>query len=78
MHCFIGATITSLCAQCARPHIDPQHYAGVAQLYPETPPERVLTCEVCKDPTQHNGPSHDPSPNCLSGKRPHCSCDTCF
>jgi hypothetical protein len=24
------------------------------------------------------GPSHDPSPRCQSGKRPHCTCDTCF
>ena len=23
-------------------------------------------------------PSHKPSDNCKSGKRPHCSCDTCF
>jgi hypothetical protein len=24
------------------------------------------------------GPSHFASPNCRSGKHPHCSCDTCF
>lgn len=23
-------------------------------------------------------PPHDPSPNCQSGKRSHCTCDTCF
>jgi hypothetical protein len=23
-------------------------------------------------------PSHDASPRCESGKRPHCTCDTCF
>lgn len=23
-------------------------------------------------------PSHDASDRCESGKRPHCSCDTCF
>lgn len=23
-------------------------------------------------------PPHDPSPYCESGKRPHCTCDTCF
>lgn len=23
-------------------------------------------------------PSHDASPRCESGKRDHCSCDTCF
>lgn len=23
-------------------------------------------------------PSHDPSSQCQSGKRPHCTCDTCF
>jgi hypothetical protein len=24
------------------------------------------------------GPSHDPSPYCESGSRPHCTCDLCF
>ena len=24
------------------------------------------------------GPAHYASPRCRSGKRPHCSCDTCF
>jgi hypothetical protein len=24
------------------------------------------------------GPRHQPSQRCESGKRPHCTCDTCF
>ena len=39
------------------------------------------TCRTCRetqrDPS-HFGPYHDASPRCESGKRSHCSCDTCF
>lgn len=53
---------------------------------PPPPPDAVATadarkhpdCKTCQDPAQRGGPSHDPSRNCESGKRPHCSCDTCF
>jgi hypothetical protein len=31
-----------------------------------------------KDLTTIHAPSHKPSPRCESGKRPHCTCDTCF
>lgn len=36
-------------------------------------------CNFCD--THHEDkmmPSHDPSPRCESGKKPHCTCDTCF
>lgn len=44
-------------------------------------------CKTCDDekgmreafPNRHSAyPSHDPSPNCESGKKPHCTCDVCF
>ncbi len=44
-------------------------------------------CEYCKItfyPALRNGtkdvfaPAHKASPRCQSGKRPHCTCDTCF
>lgn len=36
-------------------------------------------CETCAELARGSwGPSHDPSPRCESGKRPHCTCDTCF
>jgi hypothetical protein len=34
-------------------------------------------CLSC-DRDGQQGPSHDPSPRCESGSRPHCTCDTCF
>jgi hypothetical protein len=34
-------------------------------------------CPSCDRYGQH-GPSHDASPRCESGSRPHCTCDTCF
>jgi len=49
-----------------------------------TPPRRrriVLEegCQTCAEIAQGGfGPSHDPSPRCESGKRPHCVCDVCF
>lgn len=39
---------------------------------------RVPGCKTCDDPTYTQGPDHTPSRNCESGKRPHCTCDTCF
>ena len=39
----------------------------------------VSGCRACNrsrhDPMM---PYHDASPNCQSGHRPHCTCDTCF
>lgn len=37
-------------------------------------------CEQCKQGigSTSPGPGHDASPYCRSGKRPHCSCDTCY
>lgn len=37
-------------------------------------------CSFCVEIVTHGemGPYHDASPNCESGKRHHCSCDTCF
>jgi hypothetical protein len=34
-------------------------------------------CPSC-DRDGPEGPSHDASPHCESGSRPHCTCDTCF
>lgn len=36
-------------------------------------------CMTCAEIARGSfGPSHDPSPRCESGKRPHCTCDICF
>lgn len=38
-------------------------------------------CEQCvhNEMDSHGfGPAHEPSSNCKSGKRPHCTCDACF
>lgn len=40
-----------------------------------------LDCSFCKEQMNNNNnffPPHDPSPGCESGKREHCTCDTCF
>lgn len=41
------------------------------------------TCAACKPVAEHPTlnpfqPRHDPNPRCRSGKRPHCTCDSCF
>lgn len=43
----------------------------------------VPGCSGCKEKYEHPtlcpfAPDHIPSKNCKSGKRPHCTCDTCF
>lgn len=42
-------------------------------------------CPSCKEfydnpkhPSDVFAPNHRPSDRCQSGKRPHCTCDTCF
>lgn len=38
-------------------------------------------CKSCDEERARGNkfhPSHDPSPNCESGKHPHCTCDVCF
>jgi len=39
---------------------------------------RFPTCERCRWSSVFGGPSHEASIGCRSGRRPHCSCDTCF
>lgn len=39
--------------------------------------EEWRRCASCKPPGVMN-PPHNPSPECNSGMRPHCSCDVCF
>lgn len=43
--------------------------------------EQFPDCETCKrkiETGNYAGPIHEPGANCRSGKRPHCSCDSCF
>lgn len=35
-------------------------------------------CTLCEQYAKTGGPSHNPSPRCESGKRPHCTCDRCW
>lgn len=51
----------------------------------EIPPYRIPRhyvegCSFCEEIKQNGGfgPSHDASNGCESGKRDHCTCDTCF
>lgn len=41
---------------------------------------RVAGCSTCDRDPEHKKmmPPHDASARCESGKRSHCSCDTCF
>lgn len=35
-------------------------------------------CSLCLRYSVFGGPGHEPSSMCRSGKKPHCTCDTCF
>lgn len=39
---------------------------------------RVPECTYCDSVMESGAPMHDASERCESGKRPHCTCDTCF
>jgi len=41
--------------------------------------DEIANCEYCKKIAASGfGPSHFASANCQSGRRNHCTCDTCF
>lgn len=57
-----------------RDYRSPNNYNGVTML---------IKCDEAPDcnfrrPARGFAPSHTPSAYCASGKRPHCTCDTCF
>jgi hypothetical protein len=59
------------------------HYCGECGMnhaFPGQHPRRktVEGCPMCEQIGTGFGPSHDASPRCESGKRPHCTCSTCF
>lgn len=40
-----------------------------------------IECQLCRTiyfESKSPAPNHEPSRYCESGKRPHCTCDTCF
>lgn len=39
---------------------------------------RISDCAYCATINDKGAPMHDASPRCESGKRLHCTCDTCF
>jgi hypothetical protein len=43
-----------------------------------TPNPAHPECATCLEQSVFGGPSHEASPRCRSGRRPHCTCDTCF
>ncbi|TXH51333.1 MAG: hypothetical protein E6Q97_18740 [Desulfurellales bacterium] len=84
---YIGARITTALKSELpySPHILELLRLGMIELGLPLPRRHLLPpgeCQACDTERYLTGtaycPSHDPSPNCKSGKRPHCSCDTCF
>jgi hypothetical protein len=55
-------------------YTSPEGYKGVTMLI------RCTESDDCnfRRPARGFAPSHTASPRCMSGKRPHCTCDTCF
>lgn len=56
-------------------------YIRIRDVVENLPPRRHRLepgqCVSC-DRDREEGPSHDPSQACESGKHPHCTCDVCF
>lgn len=52
------------------------HMESLGHLDPTCPGCRVFY--AAEHPESHFAPSHKASRRCESGKRPHCTCDTCF
>lgn len=76
MHAGAGKS-PSYCPDCGDPGLDPRQYR------PRDPSLRRHKadkgkCSYCDQQTSDFHPPHDASPYCESGKRSHCSCETCF
>ena len=56
--------------------VDLQHDLDAGIFPTDSPAPPAEQCAQCA--RSGMGPSHNPSPWCKSGSRPHCSCDTCF
>lgn len=46
--------------------------------HPTETKQAAEPCVLCERYAKTGGPSHNPSPFCESGKRPHCTCDRCW
>lgn len=84
-----GVGVAGFCAPCGA--LDFQRRTGYV---PETREQKIARgeregwlvsdCLGCKeryeakDPTSVFVPNHQASTRCESGRRPHCTCDTCF
>jgi hypothetical protein len=44
----------------------------------KAPPGECKYCDELREDNDNFHPAHDASEFCKSGKRTHCSCDTCF
>lgn len=55
--------------------------SDAATCWPNRKKAPVGECAYCDSEraagNEHH-PSHDASPRCESGRRPHCTCDTCW
>jgi hypothetical protein len=56
---------------------------GVREQRTAPPPRRSRAAPgECRTCDEHRAdpmlPPHDASPACVSGRRPHCTCDTCY
>ena len=57
-----------------------QEHIELLRLQAKARQEEIANCKYCQEIKASGGfgPPHFASPNCQSGRRNHCSCDTCF
>ncbi len=56
----------------------PQEALRKGRLRHKAAPGECAYCDREREARNDFHPSHDASPRCESGRRDHCSCDTCF
>jgi hypothetical protein len=57
---------------------DPRDTAVAVKHRHKAPEGECAICDRERAAGNNFHPPHDASDRCESGKRPHCSCDTCF
>lgn len=75
-------------AWCAKAEkVDPESYRLIQSALERVETEAIERfghneehpdCTQCKRYSVFGGPDHDASRRCKSGRKPHCSCDTCY
>lgn len=69
--------IVRKCESCSK-SVDTKNYHPNSKMCRKCHNKAINNCKTCQEYKREIYPNHFASSNCESGKRNHCTCDTCF